>query len=192
MFIPASRQTSTRRVASATSLAPRALKNSLPPPNVPVPRLSTGTLKPEPPSCLYCMTCRLLSHRVQFDASGLPPVRLRCPPRPPEPACSLGLLCCSFSLRSASWPLSPFSFSGWSFFSSLMAYLLWATSLRCRRQTPRRAAGSHVVPAERHPRAEPLARRGDGHVRQVVVAQVQSYVVREIRRPQKGRDALVA
>src|SRR3954468_20131339 len=50
---PPSRHTSTRRVASATSLAPQALKNSLPPPKVPVPRLSTGTLNPEPPSCLY-------------------------------------------------------------------------------------------------------------------------------------------
>src|SRR5271154_6028254 len=53
MVRPASRQISTSRVASATSLAPHALKNSLPPPKVPVPRLSTGTLKPEPPSCLY-------------------------------------------------------------------------------------------------------------------------------------------
>ena len=55
MVSPASRQMSTSRVASATSLAPQALKNSLPPPNVPVPRLSTGTLKPEPPSCRYSM-----------------------------------------------------------------------------------------------------------------------------------------
>src|SRR5438034_10968078 len=52
MLRPASRQTSTSRVASAKSLWPHALKNSLPPPKVPVPRLSTGTLKPEPPSCL--------------------------------------------------------------------------------------------------------------------------------------------
>src|SRR5258705_13794254 len=50
---PASRQISTSRVASATSLAPHALKNSLPQPKVPVPRLNAGTLKPEPPSCLY-------------------------------------------------------------------------------------------------------------------------------------------
>src|SRR5271168_1404230 len=53
---PASRQTSMSREASATSLAPHALKNSLPPPNVPVPRLNTGTLKPEPPSCRYSMS----------------------------------------------------------------------------------------------------------------------------------------
>ena len=55
MVSPASRQMSTSRVASATSLAPQALKNSLPPPNVPVPRLSTGTLNPEPPSCRNSM-----------------------------------------------------------------------------------------------------------------------------------------
>ena len=53
MVRPASRQMSTSRVASATSLAPQALKNSLPPPNVPVPKLNTGTLNPEPPSCRY-------------------------------------------------------------------------------------------------------------------------------------------
>src|SRR3954471_21072371 len=53
MVRPASRQMSTSRVASATSLAPQALKNSSPPPKVPVPRLSAGTLNPEPPSCLY-------------------------------------------------------------------------------------------------------------------------------------------
>src|SRR5277367_2131287 len=41
---------STRRVASATSVAPQARKNSLPPPNVPVPKLSTGTFNPERPS----------------------------------------------------------------------------------------------------------------------------------------------
>src|SRR5829696_7565778 len=52
MVNPASRQMSTSRVASVTSLAPHALKNSLPPPNVPVPRLNTGTLKPECPSRL--------------------------------------------------------------------------------------------------------------------------------------------
>src|SRR5579862_5997370 len=52
---PASRQMSTRRVASATSLAPQALKNSLPPPNVPAPKLRTGTCRPERPSCLNSM-----------------------------------------------------------------------------------------------------------------------------------------
>ena len=45
MVRPASRQMSTSRVASATSLAPQALKNSLPPPNVPVPKLRTGHLE---------------------------------------------------------------------------------------------------------------------------------------------------
>ena len=53
MFTPASRQMSTSRVASATSVAPHALKNSLLPPKVPVPRLSTGTLNPDPPSYRY-------------------------------------------------------------------------------------------------------------------------------------------
>src|ERR1039458_1362890 len=52
---PASRQMSTRRVASATSVVPQALKNSSPPPKVPVPRLSTGTLNPEPPNCRNSM-----------------------------------------------------------------------------------------------------------------------------------------
>jgi hypothetical protein len=46
-----SRHRSTSRVAPATSLAPQALKNSVPPPNVPVPKQSTGTLKPDRPSC---------------------------------------------------------------------------------------------------------------------------------------------
>src|SRR5262245_14181921 len=55
MFTPASRQMSMRRLASLTSLAPQALKNSLPPPKVPVPSVSAGTLKPELPSCLYSM-----------------------------------------------------------------------------------------------------------------------------------------
>src|SRR5437879_13740777 len=47
---PASKQMSTIRVASATSLAPHALKNSVPPPNVPVPKLRNGTFKPDVPS----------------------------------------------------------------------------------------------------------------------------------------------
>src|SRR6185503_5421979 len=50
---PASRQISTSRVAPSALFAPHALKNSLlPPPNVPVPRLRTGTMSPEAPSCL--------------------------------------------------------------------------------------------------------------------------------------------
>src|SRR5436190_9688222 len=59
MLAPASRHTSTRRFASATSLAPQALKNSLPPPNVPVPNVSAGTMSPDAPSCLYS-NCLLL------------------------------------------------------------------------------------------------------------------------------------
>ncbi len=51
MVSPASRHTSTSRVAPATSLAPQALKNSVPPPNVPVPKQSSGILKPDRASC---------------------------------------------------------------------------------------------------------------------------------------------
>src|SRR5208283_1364400 len=57
-FTPASRQISTSRVASATSLAPQARKNSLPPPKVPVPKLSTGTLNPDRPRSRYSMIDR--------------------------------------------------------------------------------------------------------------------------------------
>ena len=48
-------QISTSRVASATSLAPHALKNSFAPPNVPVPKLNTGTFNPELPNVRYSM-----------------------------------------------------------------------------------------------------------------------------------------
>src|SRR6185312_1080322 len=50
MFTPWSIQISTRRCACATSLLPVALKNAFPPPNVIVPRQSTGTLSPDLPS----------------------------------------------------------------------------------------------------------------------------------------------
>src|SRR5258706_15324997 len=53
--MPASKQISTRRLASATSVVPQARQNSLPPPKVPVPKLRIGTLSPEPPSCLCSM-----------------------------------------------------------------------------------------------------------------------------------------
>src|SRR6202043_478004 len=53
MVNPASRQMSTNLVASSTPFVPHALKNSFPPPNVPVPNVRTGTLKPEPPKNLY-------------------------------------------------------------------------------------------------------------------------------------------
>src|SRR4051812_23556095 len=52
---PASRQMSTSRVASATSLDPHELNSAPFPPNVPVPKVSTGTLKPELPSLRYSM-----------------------------------------------------------------------------------------------------------------------------------------
>src|SRR5258706_16123085 len=69
---PASRDTSTSRVASATSLAPQALKNSLPPPKVPVPSVRTGTLSPEAPNCLYSMGPSL-STRLNLGAeTGFP------------------------------------------------------------------------------------------------------------------------
>src|SRR4051794_15244576 len=48
---------STRRRAPATSVLPQALKNSLPPPNVAAPKLSTGTLSPELPSLRCSMPC---------------------------------------------------------------------------------------------------------------------------------------
>src|ERR1700693_3267455 len=48
--MPASRQISTRRRASTASLTPQAWKNSPFPPNVPAPKLRTGTLKPDAPS----------------------------------------------------------------------------------------------------------------------------------------------
>src|ERR1700722_415998 len=49
---PCSRQRSTSRVASATSVAPHAASPPLPP-NVPVPKVSAGTLNPERPNCRY-------------------------------------------------------------------------------------------------------------------------------------------
>src|SRR6187401_3380774 len=60
MFTPASRQMSTRRVAPSACVEPHALKKSLPPPNVAVPRLRTGTFSPDPPSCRNSM--RLPTH----------------------------------------------------------------------------------------------------------------------------------
>src|SRR5580704_10739185 len=54
MVSPCSRQTSTRRVASAASVEPQAAMPALPP-NVPVPSERTGTLKPERPRSLYSM-----------------------------------------------------------------------------------------------------------------------------------------
>src|SRR5271165_3734626 len=55
MVNPASRQMSINLVASSTPFVPHALKNSFPPPNVPVPKVRTGTLKPEPPKNLHSM-----------------------------------------------------------------------------------------------------------------------------------------
>src|ERR1700722_20181488 len=61
MVRPASRQISTRRVASLTSISPQALKNSFFPPNVPVPNVRTGTLNPDLPSNRYSIIDRLCS-----------------------------------------------------------------------------------------------------------------------------------
>jgi hypothetical protein len=59
MFKPASRQMSTSRVASATSLDPKAEKSVPPPPNVQVPIVKTGTFNPELPSCLYSIVVQI-------------------------------------------------------------------------------------------------------------------------------------
>src|SRR5215468_8959639 len=74
MLRPASRQMSMRRVAPWASVSPQARKKSLPPPNVPVPRLNTGTLNPDPPSCLNSIVMLSLGlwSRVQ------PRTRYRC------------------------------------------------------------------------------------------------------------------
>src|SRR5215813_9998537 len=53
MLTPASRQRPMRRLASSTPVDPQALKNSVPPPKVPVPKHSAETLSPESPSSLY-------------------------------------------------------------------------------------------------------------------------------------------
>src|ERR1039458_991177 len=53
---PASMQMSTILRASAmSSVAPHASKNSSRPPKVPQPKQSSGTLRPERPSCRYSM-----------------------------------------------------------------------------------------------------------------------------------------
>src|SRR5580700_5735159 len=77
MFSPASRQISTSRVASATSLAPQALKNSSPPPNVPVPKLNTGTFSPDPPNCLYSIFIPEFELALDIDAPSPPSSRIK-------------------------------------------------------------------------------------------------------------------
>src|SRR5258708_8419681 len=86
-FTPASRQISTRRLAPATSVLPQALKNSLPPPKVPVPNESTGTSKPEEPSCLNSMLGRCQQDYGGFARTGgeemsPPPKPIPFPPKP--------------------------------------------------------------------------------------------------------------
>src|SRR5271168_718458 len=63
MLTPASRQMSTRRVASGTPEFPQARKNSFEPPNVPVPRLRTGTFNPERPRILNSIFGGSLGYR---------------------------------------------------------------------------------------------------------------------------------
>src|SRR5258706_11122216 len=87
-FTPASRQISTRRLAPATSVLPQALKNSLPPPKVPVPNESTGTSKPEEPSCLNSMLGRCQQDyggysKARGDRTALPPKSMPPPPKNP-------------------------------------------------------------------------------------------------------------
>src|SRR5258706_16393244 len=93
-FTPASRQISTRRLAPATSVLPQALKNSLPPPKVPVPNESTGTSKPEEPSCLNSMLGRCQQDYGGYAFAGgeeavLPPELIRPPPKNPKCAGAL-------------------------------------------------------------------------------------------------------
>src|ERR1700750_1251454 len=54
---PWSRQISTRCSAPFTSVDPQALKNSFEPPKVAVPKLKTGTRRPERPSLRYSIFC---------------------------------------------------------------------------------------------------------------------------------------
>src|SRR5689334_14246674 len=54
--MPLSRHRSINRAASFTCVLPHALKKSLPPPKVAVPKLNTGTRSPELPNCLYSIT----------------------------------------------------------------------------------------------------------------------------------------
>ena len=80
MVSPASRQMSTSRVASAASLSPNPLKAPSPP-NVAVPRLRTGTLKPEAPSC----RCSMAAPRVEDRMSESIPDAVRPQPWPSRP-----------------------------------------------------------------------------------------------------------
>src|SRR5580700_6359460 len=61
---------SSSRVASATSLAPQARKNSVDPPNVPVPKLKAGTFNPDRPNVRNSMRSRCVGN--PNDAVGTP------------------------------------------------------------------------------------------------------------------------
>src|SRR5580698_5101380 len=51
--MPASRQRPTSLFPSSTPVEPHALKNSVPPPNVPRPKHRDDTFRPEPPNSMY-------------------------------------------------------------------------------------------------------------------------------------------
>src|SRR5437899_8232266 len=68
MLRPESRQMSTRRVASGTPVLPQAEKSSPLPPKVPVPRVRTGTINPEPPSCLYSIRTESMRDSTTFKS----------------------------------------------------------------------------------------------------------------------------
>src|SRR5215510_1257105 len=67
MLTPASRQRPMRRLASSTPVDPQALKNSVPPPNVPVPKQNAETLSPESPSSLYSIKRLLVCNPFRPD-----------------------------------------------------------------------------------------------------------------------------
>jgi hypothetical protein len=60
-------QRPTNRDASSACVFPQALKKSPPPPNVPVPKLSTGTFNPDAPNCLYSIVviCKIEEKAAQ-------------------------------------------------------------------------------------------------------------------------------
>src|SRR5947207_2095090 len=78
IVIPCSRQRSTMRVASAACVEPQPADPLLPP-NVPVPKLSSGTKNPERPSCrcsMYEFLLRMALIETWRDAHPIQP-RLR-------------------------------------------------------------------------------------------------------------------
>src|SRR6185436_6350477 len=66
-------QRCTRRLASSCCVLPHALKNSVPPPKVAVPKLNTGTRSPDPPICLYSiyLSFKTITLSTVFKSKGL-------------------------------------------------------------------------------------------------------------------------